>query len=91
MKINKVLIRTLHFFGLCNDQQHIDDVSVRILDNSVFKKNLQYIWRYLSWLGTWCWWYSNFEKLTDKGISHIKKIVYSALEEDKRFKEGVIA
>jgi hypothetical protein len=37
MKINKVLIRTLHFFGLCNDQQHIDDVSVRILDNSVFK------------------------------------------------------
>jgi hypothetical protein len=29
---------------------------------------------------------SNFEKLTDKGISHIKKIVYSALEEDKRFK-----
>jgi hypothetical protein len=38
MKINKVLIRTLHFFGLCNDQQHIDDVSVRILDNSVFKK-----------------------------------------------------
>jgi hypothetical protein len=30
-------------------------------------------------------------KPTDKGISHIKKIVYSALEEDKRFKEGVIA
>jgi hypothetical protein len=54
MKINKVLIRTLHFFGLCNDQQHIDDVSVRILDNSVFKKKLKYIWRYLSWLGTWC-------------------------------------
>jgi hypothetical protein len=38
MKINKVLIRTLHFFGLCNDQQHIDDVSVRILDNSIQKK-----------------------------------------------------
>jgi hypothetical protein len=88
MKINKVLIRTLHFFGLCNDQQHIDDVSVRILDNSVFKKTYNtYEDICLDWeLDVYIESYENFEKLTDKGISHIKKIVYSALEEDKRFK-----
>jgi hypothetical protein len=93
MKINKVLIRTLHFFGLCNGQQHIDDVSVRILDNSVFKKTYNtYEDICLDWeLDVYSSIESyhdssNFEKLTDKGISHIKKIVYSALEEDKRFK-----
>jgi hypothetical protein len=94
MKINKVLIRVLHFFGLCNDQQHLDDVSVRILDNKIFKKTYNtYEEIYLDWeldvdssIENGYHDPSNFEKLTDKGISHIKKIVYSALEEDKRFK-----
>jgi hypothetical protein len=60
-------------------------MSVRILDNSVFKKTYNtYEDICLDWeLDVDS---SNFEKLTDKGISHIKKIVYSALEEDKRFK-----
>ena len=91
MKINKVL-RVLHFFGLCNDKQHLDDVSVRILDNNVFKNqdDVASFVNSATKLGDFFdigdIFYSNFEKITDKGIAHIKKIAYTALQEDKIFK-----